>query len=211
MPPAERPLLIGITGNIGSGKTLFCRYLKDYGLSIVSADEVAGRCLLQSDVVEKLTERYSTDILECGEVPVVDRRKLAARVFSDPVETKFLNSLIHPLVLQEFSRIVLSCRMSHLVFEVPLLFEAGLQNCFDYLILVYAPLIKRLERLANRGDNMDSLKRQKQQLPDEEKLGRVDLIISNLHDPVALQNAALSFVQSLEQLKMKEVKPFINN
>jgi len=213
MPPVDRPLLIGVTGNIGSGKSAFCRLLQTFGLVVISADEVANNCLQLPEVCDALLSRYSESILEENSLSgqgLINRKKLAEKVFGLPEETAFLNSLIHPLVLQEFDRIAQTSSEAFLVYEVPLLFEAKLQACFDFMVLVYTPLDLRLERLEARGEAYgDVLKRQSHQIPDEAKLDKVDQVISNHLDMNSLREAARLFVQSLHELRGKQTrKPF---
>jgi len=206
-------LLIGITGNIGSGKSTFCRYLESYGLRIIDADKVAGNCLELPSVVDLLVERYSAEILlnaEFSETRQIDRKKLAAKVFADPAETAFLNALIHPRVLGEFAGIVASSTEAYLGFEVPLLFEAGLQNCFDYLVLVYAPQELRIERLHNRGETRHSaLERQSRQMCDEDKLCQVDLVVENTGNEKKLKEKAGELLKRLEEIPFRQLKCFV--
>ena len=135
MSQNKKPLLIGITGNIGSGKSAFCNFLAANGLKVISADVVANQHLEDPAIKEALIKRYSTAILspsnEDNGKGIINRKILADVVFSSEQETQYLNSLIHPLVLQDFQKIVEQSNEEALCFEVPLLFEANLQDCFD--------------------------------------------------------------------------------
>jgi len=206
------PLLIGITGNIGSGKSTFCNCLQEKGLTVINADQIANQCLTSPEVICALVQRYSKSILitgDRGEADQISRSALAEKVFGNSQETRFLNSLIHPLVLKEFQRLAEESSEPYLAYEVPLLFEADLQACFDYLILVYAPWETRLERLKIRGESeTDALLRQHHQLPDEEKLARVDLVVSNDFDSQALCGEAERFIKLLPDLKQRTRQPF---
>jgi len=210
---AKRPLLIGITGNIGSGKSTFCRYLESLNLRVIEADKLANNCLQDNEVVGKLVERYSAQILlnsESNEATQIDRAKLAERVFSDPIETAYLNALIHPRVLKAFSDIVKTTCEEYLGFEVPLLFEAELQECFDYLVLVYTPREYRIERLDQRGMTLPSiLDREQRQIPDEEKLNKVDLVVANTGSALALKEKAGELVRSLRDIPYRQLKSFV--
>ncbi len=208
----RRPLLVGITGNIGSGKSTFCRYLESFGLRIIDADKVAGNCLQLPPVIDALVKRYSENILmDSGrkETRQIDRKKLAAKVFADPEETAFLNALIHPRVLGEFAGMVASSTEAYLGFEVPLLFEAGLQECFDYLVLIYAPQELRIERLHNRGETRDSaLERQARQMRDEDKLCRADLVVENTGNEETLKEKAGQLVKRMGEIPYRQLKSF---
>ncbi len=112
MSQNKKPLLIGITGNIGSGKSAFCNFLAANGLKVISADVVANQHLEDPAIKEALIKRYSTAILspsnEDNGKGIINRKILADVVFSSEQETQYLNSLIHPLFfLRQIYRIAL--------------------------------------------------------------------------------------------------------
>ena len=214
MSQNKKPLLIGITGNIGSGKSAFCNFLAANGLKVISADAVANQHLEDPAIKEALIKRYSTAILspsnEDNGKGIINRKILADIVFGSEEETQYLNSLIHPLVLQDFQRIVEQSNEEALCFEVPLLFEANLQDCFDYIILISASLETRLMRLEKRGeDRTKAQQRMLHQMPDTEKRFMVDLVIENDGDLLNLQKSAVSFIEKIPYLPHKKVRPFV--
>ncbi len=214
MSQNKKPLLIGITGNIGSGKSAFCNFLAANGLKVISADAVANQHLEDPAIKEALIKRYSTAILspsnEDNGKGIINRKILADIVFGSEEETQYLNSLIHPLVLQDFQRIVEQSNEEALCFEVPLLFEANLQDCFDYIVLISASLETRLMRLEKRGeDRTKAQQRMLHQIPDTEKRFLVDLVIENDGDLLNLQKSAVSFIEKIPYLPHKKVRPFV--
>jgi dephospho-CoA kinase len=214
MSQNKKPLLIGITGNIGSGKSAFCNFLAANGLKVISADVVANQHLEDPAIKEALIKRYSTAILspsnEDNGKGIINRKILADVVFSSEQETQYLNSLIHPLVLQDFQKIVEQSNEEALCFEVPLLFEANLQDCFDYIVLISASLETRLMRLEKRGeDRTKAQQRMLHQMPDTEKRFMVDLVIENDGDLLNLQKSAVSFIEKIPYLPPKKVRPFV--
>ena len=214
MSQNKKPLLIGITGNIGSGKSAFCNFLAANGLKVISADVVANQHLEDPAIKEALIKRYSTAILspsnEDNGKGIINRKILADIVFGSEEETQYLNSLIHPLVLQDFQRIVEQSNEEALCFEVPLLFEANLQDCFDYIVLISASLETRLMRLEKRGeDRTKAQQRMLHQMPDTEKRFMVDLVIENDGDLLSLQKSAVSFIEKIPYLPHKKVRPFV--
>jgi len=214
MSQNKRPLLIGITGNIGSGKSAYCNFLAANGLKVISADAVANQHLEDPAIKEALIKRYSTAILspsnEDNGKGIINRKILADIVFGSEKETQYLNSLIHPLVLQDFQRIVEQSNEEALCFEVPLLFEANLQDCFDYIVLISASLETRLMRLEKRGeDRTKAQQRMLHQMPDTEKRFMVDLVIENDGDLLSLQKSAVSFIEKIPYLLHKKVRPFM--
>lgn len=208
MQASNRPLLIGITGNIGSGKSDFCKYLRDSGCLVVSADRIANQHLEDPAILSKLVNRWGDDILEDG---IVCHTKIAAIVFSLPSEREFLNSILHPIVLKDFQEIVDTSSEEAVFFEVPLLFEANLGLCFDFICLVHVPLDIRIERLQKRnsGDLEDIQKRIQSQIPDEKKFPLVDLVIDNSQSKIDLEVAARKLCCSTHSIPRREVKPFI--
>ena len=214
MSQNKKPLLIGITGNIGSGKSAFCNFLAANGLKVISADAVANQHLEDPAIKEALIKRYSTAILspsnEDNGKGIINRKILADVVFSSEQETQYLNSLIHPLVLQDFQRIVEQSNEEALCFEVPLLFEANLQDCFDYIVLISASLETRLMRLEKRGeDRTKAQQRMLHQMTDTEKRFLVNLVIENDGDLLSLQKSAVSFIEKIPYLPHKKVRPFV--
>jgi len=214
MSQNKKPLLIGITGNIGSGKSAFCNFLAANGLKVISADAVANQHLEDPAIKEALIKRYSTAILspsnEDNGKGIINRKILADVVFSSEQETQYLNSLIHPLVLQDFQKIVEQSNEEALCFEVPLLFEANLQDCFDYIVLISASLETRLMRLEKRGeDRTKAQQRMLHQMTDTEKRFLVNLVIENDGDLLSLQKSAVSFIEKIPYLPHKKVRPFV--
>ena len=214
MSQNKKPLLIGITGNIGSGKSAFCNFLAANGLKVISADAVANQHLEDPAIKEALIKRYSTAILspsnEDNGKGIINRKILADIVFGSEEETQYLNSLIHPPVLQDFQRIVEQSNEEALCFEVPLLFEANLQDCFDYIVLISASLETRLMRLEKRGeDRTKAQQRMLHQMTDTEKRFLVNLVIENDGDLLSLQKSAVSFIEKIPYLPHKKVRPFV--
>jgi len=214
MLPNKFPLLIGITGNIGSGKSAYCNFLAANGLKVISADAVANQHLEDPAIKEALIKRYSTAILSPSNKDngkgIISRKILADIVFGSEEETQYLNSLIHPPVLQDFQRIVEQSNEEALCFEVPLLFEANLQDCFDYIILISASLETRLMRLEKRGeDRTKAQQRMLHQMTDTEKRFLVNLVIENDGDLLSLQKSAVSFIEKIPYLPHKKVRPFV--
>jgi len=164
------------------------------------------------EIIRALVKRYSKDILSSAEDKTklrINHKLLADKVFNSTTETNYLNSLIHPLVLKDFQQIVEQSAEKALCFEVPLLFEANLQDCFDYIILISAPLETLLQRLEKRGeDRSKAQQRLLHQLPDTEKRLLVDLVIENEGDLASLQKAAAAFLEKIPYLQYKKTRPF---
>ncbi|HOD17068.1 MAG TPA: dephospho-CoA kinase [Candidatus Cloacimonadota bacterium] len=206
MQQNNRPKIIGITGSIGSGKSTFCRILAEK-YPVYSADEIAHAQLSKTEVKDTLIARWGKAVLVNDEL---DRGKIAAIVFSDKRELDFLNCLIHPLVLVEMQEIINQALSPVLFFEVPLLFEANLQACFDYIVSVITDpeiTIRRLQ-LHNTFQEKDVRNRLQAQLENHEKIKASDTIIENNGSLTDLRNKATEFLAKIEEIPYRSVKPF---
>ncbi|MBW6514388.1 MAG: dephospho-CoA kinase [Candidatus Syntrophosphaera sp.] len=201
------PILIGITGNIGSGKSLFCNLLREHGYTVISADEIAQQQLNDPDSVRQITKRWGKEVLRGGKP---DRKKIAGIVFNRKAELDFLNSIVHPKTLGALQSITDNSTEKYLFFEVPLLFEAGMQHCFDYIVLVHANRDKRLTRLLKSGRETpaDIQARMNAQIDDLGKIPLCDLVIDNNGSTGALKKQCLDFIQRLGGIKHKSKLSF---
>jgi dephospho-CoA kinase len=204
MPASKRPLLIGITGNIGSGKSTICKVLEEHGYTVIYADKIAAKYL--QSMTDTWVERWGSSILSGGEP---DHAKISRIVFAHPQERNFLNAQIHPRVLHEFQCIIDNSDSAQLFFEIPLLFEAELQDSFDYLILITAKRDVVLQRVKQRdkAEYEATLKRLAAQMPDSQKENRVDLVIDNSGSIEASQAQISEFLEGVSRIPFRTVKP----
>ena len=176
-------LLVGLTGNIGSGKSTVAQLLSERGATIIDADVLARRAVeVGSEAYRGIVSRWGTSIL--GADGSLDRAALRRIVFSDPAELEQLNSLVHPEVERMRAALVDQARLRGdrlVVCDIPLLFERRMTDDFDRIVLVDAPRPVRLERLVReRGlretEAMDMIVAQ---MPAELKRARADHVIDN--------------------------------
>lgn len=202
----KRPFIIGVTGNIGSGKTLFCNALERYGQKVFYADKIAHEVLTEPEVMAAMTQRWGDRILENGQL---SHPKLGSLVFAHPDELGYLNSLVHPGTLEEMQKLLDNhLEYESIVYEVPLLFEAKLQEAFDYIVLVTASTKVRGLRLQNRDKlHPEEIQlRINSQMPDKEKQALSDLVIHNETNIDDLYQEALKFISIIPSLNKREVK-----
>jgi dephospho-CoA kinase len=182
--------LVGLTGGIATGKSTFAAALRALGAPVVDADELARRAVAPgSPGLAAVVAAFGAGVLDAS--GGLDRRRMAARVFADPAERARLEALVHPAVRalfrEELDRLVAA---GHPVafYDVPLLFEKGLQDQVDLTVVVWAPRAAQLARLALRdGLSRDEAEaRLAAQLPIDDKAARADVVVENDGDPGAL-------------------------
>ena len=171
---------IGLTGNIGSGKTTVSRLFAMHGVPVYHADEQAKYFLQTPDTVMKIKEYFGDAIIDEDGHP--DRKKIAALVFGDADKLEKLNSIIHPQVRQDFSD--WAARHSHhpyVIMEAAILFESGQNKNFHKIILVTAPESLRIERVCSRDavQPEDVKKRIQHQVKEDAKVPLADFVIKN--------------------------------
>ncbi len=171
---------IGLSGNIGSGKTTVSRLFIMHGVPVYYADERAKGFLQTPDTLMKIKELLGDECLDQDGKP--DRKKIAALVFGDADKLEKLNSIIHPQVRQHF--LDWTARQSHhpyVIMEAAILFESGQNKNFDKVIMVTAPESLRIERVCLRDavHPEDVKKRMQHQLKEDEKVPLADFVINN--------------------------------
>ena len=195
-------LLIGLTGNIASGKSTVAQMLSERGATIIDADVLARRAVEKGTEAHRaIAERWGSEIL--GPDGAIDRAALRRKVFSDPDELEALNAIVHPEVERMRDRLVADARSRGdriVVYDVPLLFERNFTEQFDRIVLVDAPRPVRLERLVkDRGltetEAMDMIAAQ---MPAELKRARADVILDNASTLAELEAAVDAAWSSLD-------------
>lgn len=182
---------MGLTGNIGSGKSTVARLLAEHGAAVIDADALAHAATEDPDVLARIAAALGTDLVRAGRL---DRARTAARVFSDPEALARLNAIVHPWVRARSAERERALREAAsppdvIVHDVPLLYENGLDADMDAVIVVDAPLEARLQRVAERtGVRVDDLRaRDAAQMPLHEKVARADFVVENAGDLNALR------------------------
>lgn len=180
---------IGITGTIGSGKSEVTNYLRSKGFEVFNCDET-NAIILENRSFELL----SNDFSDCFENRMLNKKRLADVIFSDSKRRKKLESILHPIILNELLAI-----NNELVFaEVPLLYEVGWDKYFDEVVLVVSDESIALKRLEARGvDYNESKKRILSQLPVEEKIKKATFIIYNNGSLDELHSSIDKYLESI--------------
>ena len=176
-------MILGITGGIGCGKSTAARLFEGAGFRRLDSDAlVRERVLTLPAVMAALRARYGDEVfaatVEGGEA--VNRAALAARVFSDEAELRWLERLTHPPLFARWREALGSAPDARWVIEAPLLFEQALENWFDFTVCVACSPTQQLVRLEQRGLSRElAAQRIAKQLPLARKIERSDFVLWN--------------------------------
>lgn len=199
-------LLVGLTGNIASGKSTVAQLLSERGATIIDADVLARRAVERgTKAFDAIVQRWGTSVLAPD--GHLDRAALRRAVFGNARELEALNDIVHPEVERLRAGRIEEARARGdriVVCDIPLLFEKKMVDDFDRILLVDAPRPLRLERLvSDRGlretEAMDMIAAQ---MPAELKRARADFVIDNSGTLTELEQRVAeiwaSLVQSVE-------------
>ena len=178
--------IIGISGGIGSGKSFVARLFGEFGGLVLSADDQVRQAYADPSVQETLRQWWGDSIINAsGEV---QRKAIAAIIFNDPVQRQRLESLLHPMVARLRQSAMEAAahdpRMVAYIWDIPLLFEVGLDSQCDALVFVEAPLEHRLKRVKadRRWDEAELVRREKLQLGLDNKRQMSKYSVQNTAD-----------------------------
>lgn len=142
-------LRIGLTGGIGSGKTVVSKRFQQLGVPIIDTDEIAHALTTPNSVaLSEVVREFGAQIVRDGEL---DRNALRKRIFNDPVARRNLEAILHPRIRDEVNRRMKTLDAPYCLIVVPLMVETGFQDLVDRVLVVEAPAEKRLRWLAARN------------------------------------------------------------
>lgn len=176
----NKKITIGITGSIGSGKSEFTKIAENSGFPVLRADDISKEFLASNPEVKKQVIRKFGKESYYKNIP--NKKYLAEIVFNNPVKLRELERILHPLVIKEIENKKKEIFRKHniLFVESALIYEADLENLFDFIVLITADREVRLKRKLSQGiTEEDFIKREMNQIPDEEKRKRADFIFQN--------------------------------
>ncbi len=194
-------MILGITGGIGCGKSTAARACAARGFALIDTDAlIREQVLTAPPVVEALRHRFGGDVVGAG--GTVNRAALASRVFADDKESEaelhWLEALTHPVLFGLWRKLLAGDPGGRWVVEVPLLFEQGLENWFDFTVCVACSPAQQLARLEQRGlPRSLAGQRISKQLPLARKIELADMVLWNDGSPAFLQVQVDQLVASL--------------
>jgi len=177
-----KPLQIGITGGIGSGKSLVCKIFRTMGIPTYDADSRAKYVMTTDRIlIEQIKKEFGN--LSYDSKGVLDRKYLAERVFNDSQQLEKLNRLVHPRVANDYTQWVNDhAGSAYVIKEAALLYESGSAATLDKIVAVYAPVALRIQRVLKRDTHRteQGVKEVIQnQMNEEEKKNKADFVILN--------------------------------
>jgi dephospho-CoA kinase len=172
-------LKIGLTGGIGSGKTTVAKVFETLGIPVYYADDAAKRLLnTNQELKEKVIHHFGDGAYMNGEL---NRKYLADIVFNNKEKLDLLNSLTHPITIQDAEEWMNLQTAPYAIKEAALLFESGAAEKLDYIIGVYAPQHIRVKRVMDRDhlSTEEVVKRISRQIDEEMKMKLCNFVITN--------------------------------
>lgn len=175
--------IIGLTGGIATGKSTVAKMFSEAMIPLIDTDLIAKELLdINSMAYQEVVEYFTDDVLFNNKE--INRKKLARIIFTNPKKREMLNSIIHPkvrdTVLSEIER-YRNLNKAIIVVDVPLLYESGLDEIVDDVVVVFTTKELQVERLMDRENITDeyALMKIDAQMPLEEKVGKATFVIDN--------------------------------
>jgi dephospho-CoA kinase len=190
-------MLLGLTGGIGTGKSIVAKIFENLGCVVFNSDDVAKQLYFDKAIKTKVQEllgeaSYLTD-------NTIDRKYISAMIFSNNDLREALNKIIHPAVSEKYKEFIDKHKNKTIVKETALLFEANLNKQVDKVILVTCDEELRIKRVMKRDglSYLEVQKKMKAQMPEQEKEKRADFIIHN-NDEEFLITQVLAILKKID-------------
>jgi dephospho-CoA kinase len=170
---------LGITGGIGSGKTSVCRVFNVLGIPVFSAD-LEARKIMEYDkgIMQKINSIAGKDLYPNGNL---NRKELAALIFNNQSLLEKVNSLVHPLIFDQFRMWAKAQTSPYVIMEAAILFESGASELVDRIATVIAPMEERVDRVIHRNSlsREQVMERMRNQMDDDTRIRQSDYVIHN--------------------------------
>lgn len=190
-------IVVGLTGNLGMGKSTAARFFREMGAAVIDADAIVGELLDDRAVIGLISDFLGEQVVQDGRL---DRRRIADMVFADAHLRIGLEDILHPRVFERVDGLLreLPPDTGIAVVEVPVLFERGYQGRFDRVVTVYAPDEVADRRLRDKGFSDEEIKRRRKcQLPIDIKVRGADRVIDNGGSPEKTKEQVAAIYEEL--------------
>jgi len=199
---------IGLTGNFGMGKTTVLALFRKSGAYTFNIDKFVHDILLEPETIKKISYALGEDILIKNTKLSINKARVARLIFNDSDKRKTLEKIIHPQVLKIIkatrSEILKKNPSALIIFEIPLLFEAGYEKYFDKTIVIYCNRNTAISRLVKKGFSLDeAYKRLRAQMPITKKKKLADFVITNNYDIENTEKQVRRIFEKLKQLRSR--------
>ncbi len=179
----KNPLIVGVTGGIGSGQSTVCSFFAKWNCKIINADQKAKDVIKRNRTVQsELRKAFGKDIFNGRQL---NTKRLAELAFVDEIQTLKLNQIVHPrmaeVLVEEMERARFSGRFPIIVIDAALIYEISIEKMFDAIVVVNAPTRTRAQRVKER-DGMTGAQfkeRSDKQIPLADKVKWADFVIQN--------------------------------
>ncbi len=196
------PIMVGLTGGIGSGKSTVRKFFEELGFPTLDADSIAREITApQSPILPKIVEIFGSQALD--HEGALKRPWLKKKIFTHPEQRKQLEALLHPEIrrqaLKKAQQLAIESTGKIIIYEAPVLLEAGSTSHLKAVICVTAPEDLRIQRITLRnGMPVEQIKQiMRTQMPEEEKIKHADYIIPNEGNEVELRENVQKLVFTL--------------
>ncbi|MEM8926893.1 MAG: dephospho-CoA kinase [Bacteroidota bacterium] len=174
-------MIVGLTGGIGSGKSTVAHFFRELQVPVYDSDLEAKLLMVESEEVKGgLKELFGEEVYQDGKL---NKTFISEIVFRDKDKLEQLNQIVHPAVRTHFKQWAAQQNSPYVIQETALIFENGIQNDYDSIILVTAPEYIKIQRVMKRDGVLESQvqARMDNQLPDKDKAAQADYCIENVN------------------------------
>jgi dephospho-CoA kinase len=196
-----RPLIVGLTGGIGSGKSTVCAEFYRLGIPIINADQIAREIVaIGQPALTELVNHFGSIVLNSD--GSLNRAALRQIIFQQPQQKNFVEELLHPLILKQIKQQLEHISTPYVIIEIPLLIEAEWQPFVDLILVVDLPEGLQQKRIMARDEitRAEIQRIMNSQLPRAERNSHADQLIDNSTTPVQLSQQVSALHQQYLQL-----------
>ncbi|MCU0413855.1 MAG: dephospho-CoA kinase [Ignavibacteriaceae bacterium] len=196
---SKQKIRVAITGNIGSGKSTFTKFLFEAGYPVILADDISKEILAGvPEVREEVIKEFGAQSYQGNKI---NKKYLVEHIFSDSKKLITINSILHPRVRKRIDYLSKEYfKTSEIVFvETALIFESKIEKMYDYVVLITAEKNIRMKRstMTKKFSEEDFLKRDNNQMSEESKKKKADFVFTNEGSKDELKRKALLLINLL--------------